>query len=69
MINSAHLANSLLETSGLDFVLVGRGFQKNPGLVWAWAEELDVEIAMAAQIRWGFSSRGGGVYLHKQQKV
>jgi 2,4-dienoyl-CoA reductase-like NADH-dependent reductase (Old Yellow Enzyme family) len=69
MINSAHLANSLLENNGLDFVLAGRAFQKNPGLVWAWAEELDTEIAMAAQIRWGFSSRGGGVYLHKQQKV
>lgn len=67
MIDSAHLANSLLENKGLDFVLVGRGFQKNPGLVWTWAEELDVEIAMANQIRWGFSSRGGGVYLKKRQ--
>jgi 2,4-dienoyl-CoA reductase-like NADH-dependent reductase (Old Yellow Enzyme family) len=69
MINSAHLANCLLENNGLDFVLIGRGFQKNPGLVWTFAEELDVEIGMANQIRWGFSSRGGGVYLHKQQKV
>lgn len=67
MVDSAHLANCLLENNGLDFVLVGRGFQKNPGLVWTWAEELDVEIAMANQIRWGFSSRGGGVYLKKRQ--
>lgn len=65
MIGNGSLANSLLENSGLDFVLVGRGFQKNPGLVWTWAEELDVEISMANQIRWGFSSRGGGVYLKK----
>lgn len=67
MVDSAHLANCLLENNSLDFVLVGRGFQKNPGLVWTWAEELDVEIAMANQIRWGFSSRGGGVYLKKRQ--
>ncbi|KAJ5387873.1 hypothetical protein N7509_010414 [Penicillium cosmopolitanum] len=67
MIDSAQLANCLLENNGLDFVLVGRGFQKNPGLVWTWAEDLDVEIAMANQIRWGFSSRGGGVYLKKPQ--
>ncbi|KAJ5122882.1 hypothetical protein N7448_008979 [Penicillium atrosanguineum] len=69
MISSAHLANYLLEKNGLDFVLVGRGFQKNPGLVWTWAEELDVEIGMANQIRWGFSSRGGSAYLEKQQKA
>ncbi|KAJ5316936.1 hypothetical protein PENANT_c030G04099 [Penicillium antarcticum] len=72
MIGSASLANSLLEKDGLDFVLVGRGFQKNPGLVWAWAEELEVDISMANQIRWGFASRGtgGGPYLHnKKQKL
>ena len=67
MIDSGHLANSLVENNGLDFVLVGRGFQKNPGLVWTWAEELNVEISMANQIRWGFSSRGGGVYLKKRE--
>ncbi|KAJ5776312.1 uncharacterized protein N7511_001323 [Penicillium nucicola] len=72
MIGSASLANSLLENDGLDFVLIGRGFLKNPGLVWAWAEELEVDISMANQIRWGFASRGtgGGPYLHnKKQKL
>lgn len=68
MINTGSLATSLLENNHLDFVLVGRGFQKNLGLVWTWAEELDVEISMANQIRWGFSSRGGGVYLKKRQQ-
>jgi 2,4-dienoyl-CoA reductase-like NADH-dependent reductase (Old Yellow Enzyme family) len=70
MISSASLANSLLEKDGLDFVLVGRGFQKNPGLVWAWAEELGVDISMANQIRWGFASRGtgGGPYLHNKKE-
>lgn len=70
LINNAKLANSLLEKEGLDFILVGRGFQKNPGLVWTWADELDVEISMANQIRWGFSSRGGSLFLKKaSQKV
>ena len=31
-IENATLANDLLEKDGLDFVTVGRGFQKNPGL-------------------------------------
>ncbi|OJI98387.1 hypothetical protein ASPVEDRAFT_37828 [Aspergillus versicolor CBS 583.65] len=66
MIDSGHLANTLLEKDGLDIALVGRGFQKNPGLVWTFAEELGVEISMANQIRWGFSSRGGGPYLRKR---
>ncbi|KAI9371621.1 hypothetical protein BJX61DRAFT_534643 [Aspergillus egyptiacus] len=66
MIDTAHLANSLVEKEGLDIVLVGRGFQKNPGLVWKFAEELNVEIGMANQIRWGFASRGGGPYLRKR---
>ncbi|KAJ5899425.1 hypothetical protein N7495_004169 [Penicillium taxi] len=35
MIDSDSPANSLLENEGLDFVLVGRGFQNNPSLVWA----------------------------------
>lgn len=66
MIDNATLANSLVEKEGLDLVLVGRGFQKNPGLVWTFAEELNVEISMANQIRWGFASRGGGPYLRKR---
>ncbi|KAL4804482.1 hypothetical protein BDV18DRAFT_31781 [Aspergillus unguis] len=66
MIDSGHLANSLVEKEGLDITLVGRGFQKNPGLVWTFAEELGVEIGMANQIRWGFTSRGGGPYLRKR---
>ncbi|RJE20186.1 hypothetical protein PHISCL_07484 [Aspergillus sclerotialis] len=68
MINSGPLANSLLEKDGLDLVFVGRMFQKNPGLVWTFAEELEVEIAMANQIRWGFGGRAGGVYLKKRQE-
>jgi 2,4-dienoyl-CoA reductase-like NADH-dependent reductase (Old Yellow Enzyme family) len=43
----------------LDLAIVGRMFQKNPALVWSWAEELGVEINVANQIRWGFGGRPG----------
>lgn len=57
-IENAHLANDLLEKDGLDLVTVGRGFQKNPGLVFAWADELKQQVQMPNQIRWGFVGRG-----------
>lgn len=57
-IENAKLANDLLEKDNLDFVIVGRGFQKNPGLVFAWADELGVPVNMPNQIRWGFGGRG-----------
>lgn len=57
-IENAKLANDLLEKDGLDFVIVGRGFQKNPGLVFAWGDELGVHVNMPNQIRWGFGGRG-----------
>lgn len=62
-ITSGKQANELLE-AGLDAVFVGRYFQKNPGLVWTFAEELGVEINVANQIRWGF---GGKVGFPKQK--
>lgn len=43
----------------LDAVLVGRYFQKEPGLVWRFAEELGVQVNVANQIRWGFGGRPG----------
>jgi hypothetical protein len=39
-------------------------FQKNPGLVWAWADDLGVEARWANQIRWGFAGRA----KRKEQK-
>ncbi|KAH8901889.1 FMN-linked oxidoreductase [Coniochaeta sp. PMI_546] len=41
----------------LDVVMAGRLFQKNPGLVWTWAEEIGVGIYVANQIGWGFGGR------------
>lgn len=56
-------ANELLEgkdgKAALDLAICGRMFQKNPGLVWQFAEDLGVEIQMANQIRWGFGGRPG----------
>ena len=56
-------ANQLLE-DGLDAVFCGRMFQKNPGLVWSFAEDLGVEIKVANQIGWGFGGRAGGKGKH-----
>ncbi|KAI1407970.1 NADPH dehydrogenase [Hypoxylon sp. FL1857] len=42
----------------VDIAAVGRMFQKNPGLVWSWAEELNTAISVANQIGWGFGGRG-----------
>ena len=39
-------------------IFVGRPFQKNPGLVWTFAEELGVTLTVAHQIEWGFKGRG-----------
>ena len=62
-VTSGQQAEKLLE-DGLDMVAVGRAFQKNPGLVFAWADELEVAVRMPNQIQWGFGGRGKG----RQQK-
>lgn len=41
----------------LDLVAAGRPFQKNTGLVWSWADDLNTEIQIAHQIAWGFGGR------------
>lgn len=45
----------------LDLVAAGRMFLKHPGLVWSWAEDLDVKIHIAHQIGWGFAGRATAV--------
>ena len=57
-IKTGKQANELLE-DGLDLAIVGRMFQKNPAIVWTFAEELGVQINIANQIRWGFGGRPG----------
>ncbi|KAM0722110.1 hypothetical protein Q7P37_001551 [Cladosporium fusiforme] len=66
MINNGVLANKLLQEDqeNLDVILVGRAFQRDTGLAWQFAKDLDVEIAMAGQIRWGFTSfRNASEYI------
>jgi 2,4-dienoyl-CoA reductase-like NADH-dependent reductase (Old Yellow Enzyme family) len=63
-INNGKIAENILNEEGLDLILVGRAFQRDSGLAWAFAKDLDTEIAMAAQIRWGFSSsRNASEYI------
>jgi 2,4-dienoyl-CoA reductase-like NADH-dependent reductase (Old Yellow Enzyme family) len=56
-IKNGQLAEEVLQ-SGLDVVMAGRWFQKNPGLVYQFADELGVDVKMANQIGWGFGGRG-----------
>ena len=60
MITSGVQAEELLKQEKGDAVLVARAFQRNPGLVWEWAEELGVEARVANQIGWGFGQRPEG---------
>lgn len=58
-IGTATLAEGIL-AEGVDVIMCGRWFQKNPGLVYAYADELGVDVKMANQIGWGFGGRGRG---------
>jgi len=58
-ITNGHLAQKVLDQDSADVIFVGRQFQKNPGTVWAFAEDLGVTITVAHQIEWGFAGRGG----------
>lgn len=60
MISSGVQADGLLNEGTADAVLVARAFQKNPGLVWEWAGELDTVVRTANQIGWGFGQHPGG---------
>ena len=57
-LHSGISAQDVLETDRADVIFVGRQFQKNPGQVWAMAEELEVEIRVAHQMEWPFAGRG-----------
>ncbi|KAH9887890.1 FMN-linked oxidoreductase [Cubamyces lactineus] len=56
-INDGQLAQSVLDKGQADAIFVGRMFQKNPGLVWKFADDLGVQIHVAGQIGWGFYGR------------
>jgi 2,4-dienoyl-CoA reductase-like NADH-dependent reductase (Old Yellow Enzyme family) len=54
---NGQVAEEVLAKGMADVVFVGRMFQKNPGMVWQMAEDLDVDISAAKQIGWGFKGR------------
>ncbi|OGM47439.1 NADH oxidase [Aspergillus bombycis] len=58
-IKTGALAEEVVQ-SGIDAVQAGRWFQQNPGLVRAFANELNVKVRMATQIDWSFEGRGKG---------
>ncbi|KAF9816341.1 hypothetical protein IEO21_04094 [Rhodonia placenta] len=57
-ISDGKTAQGVLDKDQADVVFVARQFQKNPGLVWQFAEELGVVTTVAHQIEWGFAGRG-----------
>ncbi|PSS32088.1 hypothetical protein PHLCEN_2v2129 [Hermanssonia centrifuga] len=59
-INNGNLAQRILDQNKADVIFVGRLFQKNPGAVWQFAEDLGVRITAAHQIEWAFFGRGVG---------
>lgn len=60
-IKDGKTAEKYLQEEKADLITVGRQFQKNPGTVWAFAEDLDISIYVAKQIGWGFGGRGTSV--------
>ncbi|KAK6204825.1 uncharacterized protein RJT21DRAFT_11441 [Scheffersomyces amazonensis] len=54
--------NEFIENGSFDVALVGKGFLKNPGLVWEFADKLDVRVAQARQYEWGFYPAREGIY-------
>jgi 2,4-dienoyl-CoA reductase-like NADH-dependent reductase (Old Yellow Enzyme family) len=57
LIKDGETAQRILDKGQADAVFVGRQFQKNPGTVWAFADDLGIEIQVAHQIGWGFKGR------------
>lgn len=53
-ISTAAVSNELIETAEQDIVLVGKSFLKNPGLAWAWADDLGIQVEQEVQYAWGF---------------
>ncbi|KAI5950576.1 OYE32 [Candida margitis] len=50
----SHELNRFVEQGAFDLALVARGFLRNPGLVWAIADDLGVRLHQALQLAWGF---------------
>lgn len=57
-ITTGAVAQQVLDQGQADVVFIGKQFLENPGVVWAFAKELGVNIALADQIGWVFQWRG-----------
>ncbi|KZT65810.1 FMN-linked oxidoreductase [Daedalea quercina L-15889] len=66
-MTDGHTAQGVLDKGQADVVLIGRQFQKNPGTVWQFAEELGVAVTVAHQIEWGWMGRGKVGRKHQGQ--
>lgn len=65
---NASIAEEALQKEWADVVLVGRLFQKEPGLVFEWADQLGVDVQFPHQIRWGFKGRGRKIQTQERTK-
>ncbi|KAF7971891.1 hypothetical protein HWV62_19509 [Athelia sp. TMB] len=65
-IRTGAAAQAVLAKGEADVVFVGRWFQRDPALVWTFAEELGVEVFVARQIEWGFKGRGKERAVHEK---
>ncbi|TDL25125.1 FMN-linked oxidoreductase [Rickenella mellea] len=64
-IKSGIVAQDVLDRGMADVVFIGRQFQRDPGTVWTFAEQLGVHIKVAHQIEWGFKGHGPSVVKTK----
>ena len=70
-IKTGEVAQAVLAKGRADVIFVGRQFQKDPAVVWTFADELGVQIKVANQMGWGFglSKSGRGASGHKPLKA
>lgn len=54
-LNDSAEVRDLLEEGVFDIALVGRGFLRNPGLIWTWADELGVKLQQSLQYHYPFA--------------
>lgn len=45
--------NGYIKNGDFDLALIGKGFLKNPGLVWEFADQLGIRVTQALQYDWG----------------
>lgn len=72
-IKTGEVAQEVLAKGRADVVFVGRQFQRDPALVWTFADQLGVTTKVANQIGWGFglsmSGRGASNITQKSVKA